>query len=131
MRPTLDQQITGAFSVVGLLIAIVTGYLAAVWPVVAGLLDASRPEVDRDRRALSARCRAYSRACGVFAFIAALVLSVMLPLAWKVAKTFDVSESLSTVRSGVVLFVVLMGAAVTVGVVLSIRLHNRAAKLWP
>lgn len=130
MTPTLDQQITSAFSVVGLLIAVVTGYLAAVWPVVATLLDAPRPEVDRDRRALSTRCRAYSRACGVFAFTASLVLMVMLPLAWEVVKTFDVGESPSTVRLGVALFVVLIGAAVVIGVVLSVRLYKLAAKLW-
>lgn len=131
MTPTLDEQIANAFTVIGLLIAVVTGYLAAVWPVVASLLNAPRPEVDRDRRGLSARCSAYSRACGVFAFTATLVLIVMLPLAWEVVKSFDVGESPSTVRSGVALFVVLVGAAVVVGVVLSVRLHERAAKLWP
>jgi hypothetical protein len=56
---TLDDEISSAFALLGLLLVFVIGYFAALFPLAQDLLEQPAPEVKADRRALISRLRTY------------------------------------------------------------------------
>lgn len=127
--PTLDERITDTFSVVSLLIAVVAGYLAAVWPIVIGLLNQSTPDNEYDRNELARRCRAYMHAAGVLAFASIAVIGVMAPFLCRIAVRAFCFHEMSPLRASVALFALFMVASTGVALVLATRLARRAKKL--
>jgi len=127
--PGLDERITDTFSVLGLVIAVVAGYLAGVWPVISQILNQPRPSANDDAEELAVRCTSYERICWVLTSATILVLLVLTPIVIDVLRTFDWSASVSPVRASVLLFALLMIGSVVCAVLLGVRLRGRAAQL--
>ena len=125
----LDDRITDAFSVLSLLIAVVAAYLAAVWPIVADLLNSATPDVDDDSEALANRCDAYNWVAWGLTIAAVLVAAIMLPLVVDVFGAIDPGDGFSTLRASVLLFFLFMLGAVASAFVLGFRLRRRAKEL--
>lgn len=125
----LDQRIVDVFAVVGLLIAVVTGYLAAIWPVVAGLLNDQRPSEVDDRLDLGRRCGTYGYACAFFTAATAAIITILSPLLIDVVEAHDPSAALNPIRAALVIFTFLMACGVITGVLLAVRLFKQRHEL--
>jgi len=56
---TLEEQISSAFSLLGLLLVFVIGYFAAFFPLAQEPIERPAPDVTADRRALANKLRTY------------------------------------------------------------------------
>lgn len=130
-QPGLDKQIVDTFAVVGLLIAVATGYLAAIWPVVADLLTRRPPSADDDRADFARRCLSYTIASVVFVAVASALLVIVSPLVVDSVQTFDRHEDIDPIRSAVVLFAALLVLGALCGVRLAYRLGRRYRDVRP
>jgi uncharacterized membrane protein len=123
---SLDNRIVGTFSVVSLLIAVIAGYLAGIWPVIAQLLNKRRPNADDDAEEEARRCDAYKWGCRALTTASAAVALVMLPLVVDIFSAFHVGASVSPLRASVVLFAIFIFATVICSAVLGRRLNQKA-----
>jgi uncharacterized membrane protein len=126
---SLDTQITDAFALLGLLLAFLFGYFAAVFPLVQALLDQPRPEAKDDRQALAGQLGTYRvLVSGILLLIVATAV-VVAPLTWKVLAAVSVHRPYSTLRAGLLLIGLMLLALLGVTGWLWGRLHGRITKL--
>lgn len=126
---TLDDQITSAFALLGLLLVFVLGYFAAIFPVAQDLLEAPTPEVAVDRQALIARLRTYRILLGGLLILTVATGVVVTPLTRRVVLTVSFDGPFPTVQAGLLLIDVMLLALLTVTAWVWVRLGRRAVRL--
>lgn len=122
----LDHDIAVVAGLVGLLLVFVTGYLSALWPQVADLLELSRPEGKDARARLTRRLRSFSLLTLGVAIIGIGVLAVMTPLSYDVLTGVECRAPYSPIRAGFALVYVYTALVALTAVALTVRLRRRA-----
>lgn len=126
---TLDQEIAAVSQLLSLLLAFLTGYFSALFPIIEQLLLQSAPDVQADRRKLVARLSAYRKLVAAFAILVFLALSLLMPLSGQVVIAIAPRASFNTLRAGLLLLDVFMIVMGVVSLSLSLRLRRRIREL--
>ncbi len=126
---TLDDEISAAFALLGLLLVFVIGYFAALFPLAQDLLERPAPEVGADRRALISRLRTYRVLVGGVLLLAAATGVVVTPLTRRVVLAISFRGPFPTIQAGLLLIDVMLLALFGVTVWLWIRLGRRIRTL--
>lgn len=121
----LDKQITDAFSVVSLLLAVAAAYLAAIWPIINDLLGEPRVSDNYEAEALGRKRTSYSVATGVLTIFQASVAVILAPLVFRVFEHWDRDGPFNPLRAGLLLAELALLAGVLVAGTLAVRLWRR------
>jgi predicted metal-binding membrane protein len=122
---TLDDEISTAFGLLGLLLVFVIGYFAALFPLAQDLLERPAPEVAADRRALISRLRTYWVLVGGVLLLTVGTGVVVTPLTRRVVQAIAFRGPFPTVQAGLLLIDVMLLALFAVTVWLWVRLGRR------
>lgn len=122
---TLDDDISSAFGLLGLLLVFVIGYFAALFPLTQDLLERSAPEVAADRRALISRLRTYRVLVGGVLLLAVGTGVVVAPLTRRVMLTISFRGPFPTIQAGLLLIDVMLVALFAVTMWVWVRLGRR------
>jgi hypothetical protein len=99
---TLDDEISSAFALLGLLLVFVIGYFAALFPLAQDLLEQPAPEVKADRRALISRLRTYRVLVGGVLLLTVATGVVVTPLTRRVVLVISFRGPFPTIEAGAV-----------------------------
>jgi predicted metal-binding membrane protein len=122
---TLEDEITSAFALLGLLLVFVIGYFAALFPLVQDLLDRPAPEVAADRRALASRLRTYRVLVAGVLLLAIATGVVVTPLTRRVVLAISFRGPFPTIEAGLLLIDVMLLALFVVTAWMWVRLGRR------
>jgi hypothetical protein len=122
---TLDDEISTAFGLLGLLLVFVIGYFAALFPLAQDLLERPAPEVVADRRALVSRLRTYRILVGGVLLLTVGTGVVVTPLTRRVVQAISFRGQFPTVQAGLLLIDVMLLALFAVTVWVWVRLGRR------
>lgn len=125
----LDDEISSAFALLGLLLVFVIGYFAALFPLAQDLLERPAPEVDADRGALISRLRTYRVLVGGVILLTVATGVVVTPLTRRVLLTFSFRGPFPTIEAGLLLIDVMLLALFSVTMWVWIRLGRRIRAL--
>jgi hypothetical protein len=128
---TLNDQISGAFALLGVLLVFVIGYFAAFFPLVQDLLEQPAPEVAADRRALISRLRAYRVLVGGVLLLSVLTGVVLTPLTRRVVTSISFRGPFPTIGAGLLLIDVMLLVLFAVTLWMWIRIRRRIRMLRP
>lgn len=126
---TLDDEISTAFGLLGLLLVFVIGYFAALFPLAQDLLERPTPEVAADRRALISRLRTYRVLVGGVLLLAVGTAVVVTPLTRRVMLDISFRRPFPTIQAGLLLIDVMLLALFAVTVWVWLRLGRRIRAL--
>lgn len=121
----LDLEISGAFSLLGVLLVFVIAYFSAILPDINELLGRPAPEVNADRRSLAARLRTYRSLTVGLLLVVAAVLTLLVPLSRRVLKSLSFTGPFQTIRAGLLFIDFLLIAMALVAGWLFARLSRR------
>ena len=121
----LDDEISSAFALLGLLLVFVIGYFAAIFPLAQDLLERPAPEVAADRWALVARLRTYRVLVGGVLLLTVATGVVVTPLTRRVVMGISLSGPFPTIQAGLLLIDLMLLALIAVTVWVWIRLGRR------
>jgi hypothetical protein len=127
----LDDEISTAFGLLGLLLVFVIGYFAALFPLAQDLLERPAPEVAADRRALISRLRTYRVLVGGVLLLAVGTSVVVTPLTRRVMLAISFQGPFPTIQAGLLLIDVMLLALLAVTVWVWVRLGRRIRALRP
>jgi hypothetical protein len=122
---TLDDDISSAFALLGVLLVFVIGYFAAFFPLVQGLLDQPTPEVATDRRAMISRLGTYRVLLMGVILLTALTGVVLAPLTRRVVVAISFRGPFPTVEAGLLLIDLMLLALFGVTVWVWVRIGRR------
>lgn len=128
---TLDEEISSAFSLLGLLLVFVLGYFAALFPMAQDLLEQPAPEVQADRKGLITRLRTYRVLVGGVLLLTVATGVVVAPLSRRVVLAISFRGEFPTIRAGLLLIDVMLLALFAATVWLWVRLRRRIRQLYP
>lgn len=126
---TLDDEISTAFGLLGLLLVFVIGYFAALFPLAQLLLERPAPEVVADRRALISRLRTYRVLVGGVLLLAVGAGVVVTPLTRRVVQAISFRGPFPTIQAGLLLIDVMLLALFAVTMWVWVRLGRRIRAL--
>lgn len=126
---TLDHDITDALGLVSLLLVFVFAYFSALLPIAEDLIARPVPEVQADRARLAARLGAYTKLAVGLGVLIVLVIALLTPLSRRVVAEWTFSGPFQTLRVGLVVVDVLLGALVVATGWLTVRLRARSREL--
>jgi hypothetical protein len=126
----LDEEISAAFGLLGLLLVFVIGYFAALFPLAQDLLERPVPEVAADRRALVSRLRTYRILVGGVLLLTIGTGVVLAPLTRRVVLAISFRGPFPTLQAGLLLIDVMLLAlfGVTVWVWRRLGIRMRALR---
>jgi hypothetical protein len=127
----LDDEISTAFGLLGLLLVFVIGYFAALFPLAQDLLERPAPEVAADRRALISRLRTYRVLVGGVLLLAVGTSVVVTPLTRQVILAISFQGPFPTIQAGLLLIDVMLLALLAVTLWVWVRLGRRIRALRP
>jgi hypothetical protein len=81
---TLDEEISNAFALLGVLLVFVIGYFSALFPLAQDLIERPAPEIEADRQALVVRLRTYRVLVGGLSLLTVATGIVVTPLTRRV-----------------------------------------------
>ncbi len=125
----LDDEISTAFGLLGLLLVFVIGYFAALFPLAQDLLERPAPEVAADRRALISRLRTYRVLVGGVLLLAVGTSVVVTPLTQRVMLAISFRGPFPTIQAGLLLIDVMLLALLAVTMWVWVRLGRRIRAL--
>lgn len=126
---TLDDEISTAFGLLGLLLVFVIGYFAALFPLAQDLLERPVPEVKADRQALTSRLRTYRTLLGGVLLLTLGTGVVVTPLTRRVVLAISFGGPFQTIQAGLLLIDVMLLALFAVTVWVWVRLGRRIGML--
>lgn len=122
---TLDKQITDAFSVVSLLLAVAAAYLAAIWPIINELLGDPQVSDNYETATLRRKRVSYAVTTAVLTVFEIAVAGILLPLALKVFQDWDGAGPFNPLRAGLLLAETALLAGVVVAGTLAVKLWSK------
>ncbi len=122
---TLDDEISNAFSLLGVLLVFVIGYFAALFPLTEELLERPTPDVTADRRVLIARLRTYRILMGGVLLLTTATGVVVAPLTRRVVSAISFGGRFPTIQAGLLLIGVMLLALLVVALWAWVRLGRR------
>jgi hypothetical protein len=122
---TLDDEISNAFSLLGLLLVFVIGYFAALFPLTEELLERPTPDVTADRRVLIARLRTFRILMGGVLPLTTATGLVVAPLTRRVVSAISLGGRFPTIQAGLLLIGVMLLALLVVALWAWVRLGRR------
>jgi len=125
----LDDQISTAFALLGLLLVFVIGYFAAFFPLVQDLLEQPTPDIAADRRALISRLRTYRILVEGVLLLTVATGVVVTPLTRRVLLVISFRGPFPTIEAGLLLIDVMLLALFVVTLWLCLRLGRRIRTL--
>lgn len=128
---TLDEQISGAFALVSLLLVFVIGYFAALFPLAQDLLEHPVPDVEADRQALISRLRTYRVLVGGVLLLTVATGVLVAPLTRRVLVTISFEGPFPTIQAGLLLVDVMLLALFAVTAWVWVKLIHRIRNLHP
>jgi cytochrome c biogenesis factor len=123
---TLEEQISSAFSLLGLLLVFVIGYFAAFFPLAQELIERPAPDVTADRRALANKLRTYRVLFGGVLILTVATAIVLTPLTRRALVAISFRGPFPTTAAGLLLVDVMLIALVAVSLWVWMRLGRRA-----
>ena len=126
---TLDDEISKAFGLLGLLLVFVIGYFAALFPLTQDLLERPAPEIAADRRALISRLNTYRILVGGVLLLTVGTGVVVTPLTRRVVLAISIRGPFPTTQAGLLLIDVMLLALFAVTVWVWVRLGRRIRTL--
>jgi hypothetical protein len=121
----LDNQISGAFGLLALLLVFVIGYFAAFFPNVQDLLDKPIPDIGAERMALAGRLRAYRALMWLVLLLTVLTAIVLAPLTRRVLVAISFSGPFPTIKAGLLLVDVMLLALLVLVIWLIVKIGQR------
>jgi hypothetical protein len=125
----LDDEISSAFALLGLLLVFVIGYFAALFPLAQDLLERPAPEVDADRGALISRLQTYRVLVGGVLLLTVTTGVVVTPLTRRVVLAISFRGPFPTIEAGLLLIDVMLLALFAATLWVWIRLGRRIRSL--
>jgi hypothetical protein len=125
---TLDEDISEAASMIGLLLVFVVGYFSGFAPIADELMDRAIPEEKRDHLRFAARLRSMRNTLGGLVILLVAVFALIAPLGWRVLESLT-TETFTVSRGGVLLILVLLLAMFGAAMVLIGRLKSRRCEV--
>ncbi len=125
----LDDEISTAFGLLGLLLVFVIGYFAALFPLAQDLLERPAPEVAADRRALITRLRTSRVLIGGVLLLAVGTGVVVTPLTRRVMLAISFRGPFPTIQAGLLLIDVMLIALFAVTMWVWVKLGRRIRML--
>ena len=127
----LDDEISSAFALLGLLLVFVIGYFAALFPLAQDLLERPAPEVAADRQTLITRLRTYRVLVGGVLLLTVATGVVVTPLTRRVVMAISLRGPFPTIEAGLLLIDLMLLALFAVTVWVWVRLGRRIRALSP
>ncbi len=125
----LEDEISSAFALLGLLLVFVIGYFAALFPLAQDLLERPAPEVAADRQLLIARLRTYRVLVGGVLLLTVATGVVVAPLTRRTVLDISFRGPFPTIEAGLLLIDLMLLALFAVTVWLWVRLGRRVRAL--
>ena len=126
---TVDEEISSAFSLLGLLLVFVIGYFAAFFPLAQELIERPAPDVIADRQALIAKLRTYRVLLGGVLLLTISTGVVVTPLTRHVLLAISFRGPFPTIEAGLLLLDVMLVALFVVSAWVWLRLGQRSRAL--
>jgi hypothetical protein len=125
----LDDEISSAFALLGVLLVFVIGYFAALFPLVQDLLEQPKPDVLADRRVLLSRLQTYRFLVGGVLLLTVATGAIVTPITRRVLQCISFGGPFPTIQAGLLLIDVMLLALFTVLVWVWIRIARRVRSL--
>lgn len=125
----IDEEISSAFSLLGLLLVFVIGYFAAFFPLAQELIERPAPDVLADRQALIAKLRTYRVLLGGVLLLTFSTGVVVTPLTRNVLMNISLRGPFPTIEAGLLLLDVMLAALFVVSAWVWFRLGQRSHAL--